>query len=137
MVVVSPGGKCWFGVDSKTFEISVDEAKGKVLGTELRPAAFSKWGSDSKKAWVEGERRYQMELRSNRAGRFLFCTAWDVEGKKFSLAFPEGKGVVGGWKLLAGKLRSLGFSLAQRVTSTQEGGVLMGPVLEKMTYFQR
>ena len=28
--------------------------------------------------------------------------------------FPEGRGVVGGWKLLAGKLRRLGFSLAQR-----------------------
>ena len=44
MVVVSPGGKCWFGVDSKTFEISVDEAKGKVLGTVCeRSPNFSSW----------------------------------------------------------------------------------------------
>ena len=71
-------------------------------------------GERFKKAWLEGGRRYQMELRSNKAGRFLFCTAWDVEGKKFSLAFPKSRGVVGGWKLLAGKLRSLGFSSAQR-----------------------
>ena len=71
-------------------------------------------GERFKKAWLEGGRRYQMELRSNKASRFLFCTAWDVEGKKFSLAFPKSRGVVGGWKLLAGKLRSLGFSSAQR-----------------------
>ena len=44
MAVVSPGGKCWFGVDLKTFEISVDEAKGKVLGTVCeRSPNFSSW----------------------------------------------------------------------------------------------
>ena len=73
-----------------------------------------KIGDRFRKSWAEGGRRYQLELCSNKAGRFLFCTAWDVEGKRFSLAFPKGRGVVGGWKLLAGKLRSLGFSLAQR-----------------------
>ena len=138
MTVVSPDGKCWFGVESKTFEISVDEAKGKVLGTVCkRSPNFSSWihfsgkgfsfllegvetccslkvGERFKKAWMEGGRRYQLELRSNKAGRFLFCTVWDVEGKKFSLAFLEGRGVVGGWQLLVGKLRSLGFSSAQR-----------------------
>ena len=72
-----------------------------------------------------------MELRSNRAGRFLFCTAWDVEGKKFSLAFPEGKGVVGGWKLLAGKLRSLGFSLAQKGDEHSGGRGLNGASVRK------
>ena len=155
MAVVSPGGKCWFGVDLKTFEISVDEAKGKVLGTVCeRSPNFSSWicfsgkglsfllevaetccflkvGERFKKAWAEGERRYQMELRSNRAGRFLFCTAWDVEGKKFSLAFPEGKGVVGGWKLLAGKLRSLGFSLAQKGDEHSGGRGLNGASVRK------
>ena len=71
-------------------------------------------GERLKKAWMEGRRRYQLELCSNKAGRFLFCTVWDVEGKIFSLAFPEGRGLVGGWQLLVGKLRSLGFSSAQR-----------------------
>ena len=82
-------------------------------------------GERLKKAWMEGRRRYQLELRSNKASWFLFCTVWDVEGKKFSLAFPEGRGVVGGWQLLAGKLRSLSFSLAQRddeFLATPSGG---------------
>ncbi|RVW75361.1 hypothetical protein CK203_052948 [Vitis vinifera] len=42
-----------------------------------------KAGERFRNAWGEGERRYLLDLRSNRAGRFLFCLAWDVEGKKF------------------------------------------------------
>ena len=37
-----------------------------------------------------------------------------MEGKKFSLVLPAGRSVVGGWQLLARKLRSLGFSLSQK-----------------------
>ena len=37
----------------------------------------------------------------------------DVENKRFSLAFLEGRGLVGGWKILASKLRSLGVSPLQ------------------------
>ena len=44
MSVVSLGGKCWFGMESKTFEISIDEAKGKVLGIVCeRSPNFSSW----------------------------------------------------------------------------------------------
>ncbi|KAL6316355.1 hypothetical protein AAG906_017992 [Vitis piasezkii] len=32
MLVSSPGGRCWFGVELKTFEISIEEHKGKVHG---------------------------------------------------------------------------------------------------------
>ena len=55
-----------------------------------------KVGERFKKAWAKGGRRYQLELHTNKAGWFLFCTAWDVEGKRFSLVFPEGRSVVGG-----------------------------------------
>ena len=37
----------------------------------------------------------------------------DAKKKIFTLAFPEGRGLVGGWKLLASKLRSLGISPLQ------------------------
>ena len=37
-----------------------------------------------------------------------------MEGEWFSLVFPEGRGFVGGWKILSGKLRSLGVSMTQR-----------------------
>ncbi|RVW27807.1 hypothetical protein CK203_102620 [Vitis vinifera] len=99
MPVTSPGGRCWFGVELKTFEISIEEHKGKVNGK-----------NPFRKLWSEGDREYSLELRNNRAGRFLFCIVRDVGNKRFSLAFPEGRGFVGGWKILASKLRSLGVS---------------------------
>ena len=94
-------------MDSKTFEISVEEVKGKVTRRICeRGPNFSSWvrfsgkglallveggetwsalkaGERFRNAWGEGERRYLLDLCSNRAGRFLFCLAWDVEGKKF------------------------------------------------------
>lgn len=29
--MVSLGGKCWFNVESKAFELSIEETKGKVI----------------------------------------------------------------------------------------------------------
>ena len=72
-----------------------------------------------KKFWSEGNRDYSLELRRNNVGRFLFCVLRDAENKRFSLAFREGRGLVGGWKVLASKLRSL------RVSSLQWKGALM------------
>ena len=51
-----------------------------------------------------------LECRSNEVGRFLLCLVRDVETKKYCLVFLEGKGLVGGWFLLAKKLRALGVS---------------------------
>ena len=134
MSVDSPGGKCWFSVDSKTFEISIEKVKEKVLGKICeRGPNFSLWirfggkglallvegvetscvmkdGEPFRKVWVEGGRHYLLELCSNRAGWFLFCSVWSVEEKRFSLAFHEGGGFLRGWKILSSKLRSLGVS---------------------------
>ena len=63
-----------------------------------------------RKFWSKGDRDYSLEIRSNRAERLLFCVVRDVENKIFTLAFLEGRGFVGGWKLLVSKLRSLGVS---------------------------
>ena len=137
MSVTSPRGRYWFGVELKTFEISIEDHKGKVCGKICeRGPKFSSWirfgekclsllleGVESccglkeripfKKFWSEGDRDYSLELRSNRAGRFLFCVVRDVENKIFFLAFPEGRGLVGGWKIFASKLKSLGVSPLQ------------------------
>ena len=131
---MKPGGRCWFGVEKKTFEIIIEEQKGRVRGKicERGPKSSSwiRFGGKSlslllegvetccvlqertpfKKFWSEGDRNYSLELRSNKAGRFLFCVVRDVENKRFSLAFPEGGGLVGGWNLLVSKLKSLGVS---------------------------
>lgn len=57
---------------------------------------------------VKGGRVYKLDLHSNKVGRFLLCSVRPVEEKKFSLVFLEGRRLLGGWKVLANKLRSLG-----------------------------
>ncbi|RVW26082.1 hypothetical protein CK203_112550 [Vitis vinifera] len=128
------GGKCWFAVESKTFEISIEETRGKLRGIILeRSKGLSSWikfgekslssllegveewcreesSSRSLRAWEEGGRKYRLECRSNAAGRYLLCSVRDSEAKRFCLVFPEGKGLVGGWFMLAQKLRALGIT---------------------------
>ena len=64
--------------------------------------------SSFRKLWLEGERSFLLKLRRNPAGNFLYCSVRTAEGRCFSLVFPEGKGLIRGWLLLASKLRSLG-----------------------------
>ena len=49
-----------------------------------------------------------MEKGSNQAGSFIRCSVRDLVGKSCNLMFLEGKGVAGGWRILAEKLRQLG-----------------------------
>ena len=52
------------------------------------------------KVW-EGGRKFRLECGSNVVGRFLLCSMRDLEAKRFCIVFPEGKGLVRGWFLLA------------------------------------
>ncbi|RVW59638.1 hypothetical protein CK203_103273 [Vitis vinifera] len=130
---VSKGGKCWFLVESKTFEISIEVVRGKPRGIILEMSnRFSSWIRFGEKSlsyllegvevWCRGEsslrrlkvweggRKFRLECRSNEADTLLLCSVRDVEAKKYCLVFPEGKGLVGGWFLLAKKLRALEVS---------------------------
>ena len=60
------------------------------------------------KSWEDGGRKFKLERRANEADKFLLCSVVDSEVKKYCLVFPEGKGILGGWALLAEKLCSLG-----------------------------
>ena len=60
------------------------------------------------KSWEDGGRKFKLESRANEAGRFLLCSMVDSESKRYCLVFLEGKGILGGWVLLAEKLRFLG-----------------------------
>ncbi|KAL6321785.1 hypothetical protein AAG906_035475 [Vitis piasezkii] len=53
-------------------------------------------------------RVFELELRSNNAGRFLQYSILSSKGKRFSLIFPEGRGVEWVWKTLASKWRIIG-----------------------------
>ncbi|KAL6335866.1 hypothetical protein AAG906_003491 [Vitis piasezkii] len=131
---VLKGGKCWFAVESKTFEISIEVVRGKPRGIILEKSkGFFSWirfrekslsfllegveawcrGKSSSrhlKIWEEEGRKFRLECCSNEAGRFLLCLVRDVEAKKYCLILLKGKGLVGGWFLLAKKLRALGVS---------------------------
>ncbi|RVW26431.1 hypothetical protein CK203_086137 [Vitis vinifera] len=110
---VSKGGKSWFAVESKTFEISIEEIRGKLRGVILeRSKDFSSWikfgeksfsflleevedwcrGESSSrrlKVWEEGGRKYRLECLSNDADRYLLCSVRDLEAKRFCLVFPK------------------------------------------------
>ena len=96
MLVSSPGGRCWFGVELKTFEISIEEHKekvhGKIYERGLKFCSSIRFGGKClslllegvesccglkkrtpfRKFWSEGNRDYSLELPRNRVGRFLF-----------------------------------------------------------------
>ncbi|RVW35891.1 hypothetical protein CK203_084605 [Vitis vinifera] len=59
------------------------------------------------KSWEDGGRKFRLECHANEAGKFILCSVVDSEAKKYCLVFPEGKGILGGWAMLAEKLRSL------------------------------
>ena len=53
-----------------------------------------------KNSWVEEGRSYKLQLRSNEVGRYLLCSIFFVEAKRFVLIFPDGKGLPGGGMFL-------------------------------------
>lgn len=125
------GGSYWFAVESKSFEVSVEEVQGKLRGIILeRSRGLSSWihlGDLSLgrlldgveeccreerarrfvKSWEDEGRKFKLERHVNEAGKFVLCSVIDLEAKRFCLVFPEGKGFIGGWATLAEKLRSL------------------------------
>ena len=65
--------------------------------------------------WRENGRLFRLESKENKDGRFLLCSANDVEGKRHRLFFPEGRGSLNGWALLAEKLKGLGLKLQEEI----------------------
>ena len=125
------GGKCWFVVDSKSFEISVDvygeRLKGIIVEMSRGFTSWIRFGNLSLccllegveaccrgvivqgfvKSWEDGGKKFKLESHANEVGRFLLCSMVDSESKRY-LVFPEEKGILGGWVLLAEKLCFLG-----------------------------
>ncbi|RVW48978.1 hypothetical protein CK203_081002 [Vitis vinifera] len=128
------GGRRRFVVESKLFEIEVEESGGKLKGCIWeRSRGFESWirfGEASLRCllegvetccrevddqrwaieWLEGNRKFRMERRLNKAGRFILCSVRDMEAKRYSIIFPEGKGQASGWNSLAVRLRGLGVT---------------------------
>ena len=97
------GGRSWFVVESKSFEILVEDLGGKLKGCIWeRSRGVSSWirfGEVSLRCllegveaccrevdnrswvigWEEGSRKYRLERRLNEAGRFILCSIRDLE----------------------------------------------------------
>ena len=127
----------WFAVESKSFEFRT-EGKGKkakwfitersrgvvswiqfgiegmvklLTGVEECCRALVSAGRTF--AWRENGTSFWLESKVNNAGRFLLCSVTDGEGKKHWLVFPEGRGFLNGWTMLAEKIRGMGFKPRQ------------------------
>ncbi|RVX20006.1 hypothetical protein CK203_004812 [Vitis vinifera] len=104
MPVTSPGGKCWFGIDLKTFEIIIEDHKGKVHGKICeRGPKFSSWirfGGKGLSLLLEG-----IESCCGLKERTL--------SESFGQKVIEFTGACGGWKMFASKLRSVGVAPLQ------------------------
>ena len=123
----------WFAVESKSFEITM-EGKGKKIKCYIteRSRGVVSWirfgvegmekllkgveeccrtfdSASRTLVWRENGRNFRLESKVNNAGRFLLCSVTDGEGKRHWLVFPEGRGLIKGWCLLAEKIRGLGF----------------------------
>ena len=127
----------WFSVDSKTFEIKVEgEGRKEQVIIIERLRGRSSWIRFSEEGvrilikgvesfrretgkisegvdWRENGRRYSLESKENRAGRFIQCSVADEDGKRHRLFFPEGDGLVNGWALLGEALQDMGFKVSK------------------------
>ena len=131
------GNENWFAVESKSYELTM-EGKGKktkcfITERSRGVASWIRFGVEGMEkllwgveeccrvsvpawrtlVWRENGRSFRLESRVNNAGRFLLCSVTDGEGKKYWLVFPEGRGLINGWRMLAGKIRGLGFKPRQ------------------------
>ena len=132
------GRSCWFEIELKSFEVLVEEVRGKLKGIILeRSRGFSSWirfGELSLRNLLEGieeccreekegrfvkvledeGRKFRLDRCVSRAGRFVLCSVVDLESKRFCLVFPEGKGVGPLWLRNSGPLGWL-LELKQRL----------------------
>ncbi|RVW24176.1 hypothetical protein CK203_087044 [Vitis vinifera] len=105
------GGRCWFAVDSKSFEISMDVSGERLKGIIVEKSrGFTSWirfgnlnlcclleGVEAccrgelvqrfVKSWDDGGRKFKLESRANEAGRFLLCSVVDSETKRGVFAY--------------------------------------------------
>ena len=126
------GGNCWFVIESKSFEVSVEEVRGKLKGTIVeRSRGLSSWiwfGDLSLrnllegfeeccreekegrlvKVWEEERRKFRLDRHVNGVGRFVLFFVVDLETKRFCLVYPEGKGMLGGLAILVEKQWAMG-----------------------------
>ena len=135
-----------FVVESKTFEINVEEKRGKIqvviwekkkgisswvrLGLAslgfllesldhcIKDGKGGKWERD----WKENGRSYSLVRNENKAGLFLRLGVVDLEKKRHSIIIPKGRGEKGGWVTMAEKLQQMGGFIGRKEHKQSEWG---------------
>ena len=120
--------ECSFTVESKAFEIVVEDRRGKIqvlivekkggvsswvrLGSNslgffleglnlcIKGEKETRWGRE----WKEQGRVYSMTRGTNRAGGFIRQGVSDIEGKRYCIFIPRGRRDKRGWMTMAEKL---------------------------------
>ncbi|KAL6324765.1 hypothetical protein AAG906_018292 [Vitis piasezkii] len=76
----------------------------------LEEKSEEKW----ERRWEENGRSYSLVRDANKGGFYLRLSVVDLESKRFSIFIPKGRGVKGGWSLMAKTLRSLGVVMDRK-----------------------
>ena len=141
-------------VESKVFEIEVEERKGKPQAIIVeRKRGISSWvrlGSVSleifleslnqcikdekegkwERGWKENEISYSLVRDVNRVGCLLRLGVVDLEMKRYSIFIPKGKEERGGWVSTAEMLRNIGVTFGRK-ENKQEEMAMVKPFLER------
>ena len=135
-----------FVVESKVFEVEIEEKRGKPQAIiveskrgvsswiRLGPASVGfflegleqclKVGKEGKweKGWKEKGRSFSMVRDANSAGCFLRLGVVDIEKRKYSICIPKGKGEKGGWLAMMEAFRKLDVSYDKKEQKQEERG---------------
>ncbi|RVW70583.1 putative ribonuclease H protein [Vitis vinifera] len=76
----------------------------------LEEKSEEKW----EKRWEENGRSYSLLRDANKGGCYLRLGVVDLESKRFSIFIPKGRGVKGGWSLMAKTLCNLGVVMDRK-----------------------
>ena len=133
-----------FGVESKSFEVEVEEKKGRLQATIVEwKKGISLWirlGSASLglfldclvlcikdvrmvkwvRKWKENGRAYSLVRDQNKGGCFLRLDVVDLENKRFSIFIPKERGAKGGWVSMVETLRRLGCAYGGMISQKEE-----------------
>ncbi|RVX02890.1 hypothetical protein CK203_023158 [Vitis vinifera] len=121
-----------FVVESKTFEINLEEKRGKIQVEiwEMKKG-ISSWvrlglaslgflsegleycikdgkGGKWERGWKENGRSYSLVRGENKGGLYLRLEVVDLEKKRHSIIVPKGRGEKGGWVTMAEKIQQMG-----------------------------
>ena len=144
-----------FGVESKMFEIGVDERKGKtqviIMESQRGVSSWVRLGSLSveffleslnqcikkekkgkwERGWKENGRTYSLVRDENKAGCYLRLGVVDQEMRRFGIFIPKGRGERERWISMAEMLRKLGVNFGKN-ENKQEERAMVKPRMERL-----